>query len=88
MMDKQKDGSSEVIDDFVVVLSYCHNDQIISYTGKNKIAIINVSYEIHCINFEDCTEVTSPLSCGSQLPALVTPVTTPDCSYVHNNLVY
>ena len=87
MMDRQTDGPSDEIDDFIVMLSYCESNRIASYSGKNKIAEMNLSYELQCINFEDCFETSPPPVCENGVPLLETRLVTaspPNCVYVYD----
>ena len=49
-----KKGDENKIDHFTVVLSTSTTGNITSYKGEEEIAIINLSYQMHCVILKDC----------------------------------
>ena len=61
MEDEEKDGS-DLIDEFTIALSLSGAYNV-TLTGKEQLATIALSYQIHCTNLPDCpTQFLSPTS--------------------------
>ena len=62
VMEDRDGGSNDLIDEFTIALSLsgAYNATL---TGKEQLAIIALSYQIHCTNLPDCpTPSPSPTS--------------------------
>ena len=62
MEDKEGGGENNLIDEFTIALSLsgAYNVTLI---GKEQLATIALSYQMHCVNFPDCpTPSLSPTS--------------------------
>ena len=53
-MGKGSDGKSNKIDQFTVMLLMSPTSNLTLYPGVNNTAVINLSYQIHCMNLANC----------------------------------
>ena len=62
MEDRQGGGENDLIDEFTIALSL-YGAYNVTLTGKEQLATIALSYQIHCTNLLDCpTPSLSPTS--------------------------
>ena len=62
MEDKDEDTANDLIDEFAIALSLSGAYNV-TLTGKEQLATIALSYQIHCTNWPDCpTPSLSPTS--------------------------
>ena len=62
MEDEKENGEKDLIDEFTIVLSLS-GEYNLTLTGKEQLATMALSYQIHCTNLPDCpTPSLSPTS--------------------------
>ena len=52
-------SQSNIIDTFTISLSTPLNNHVVSYTGRNNISVIDLSYHLFCMDSEDCPRTTT-----------------------------